>query len=419
MESKTKNIPKLRFPEFEEEWNIKKMMNLVERISLPVHVEENVLYQQIGIRSHGKGIFHKELVTGKSLGNKRVFWIENNLLVFNIIFAWEQALAKTTDSELGMIASHRFPMYKNIEGTASIDFILIMLLTPKGKHLLGLASPGGAGRNKTLGQKSFADLKISLPTLPEQKKIASFHTAVDDKINKLTRKKELLQQYKKGIMQGLFNQKVSGKDTKDRGDQLRFKDKNGKNFPDWEVKKLGEVSENISYGMNSASMKYDGINKYIRITDIDPESGKFMPNPLTSPDGNVENKYKLKKGDIVFARTGASVGKTYIYNKTDGTLYFAGFLIKFSIINANPYFIYSQTQTYKYNKWVAVMSMRSGQPGINAEEYKSFNLTVPVLEEQQKIADFLSRLDKKIEHVNTQIEKTQEFKKGLLQQMFV
>ena len=87
---------------------------------------------------------------------------------------------------------------------------------------------------------------------------------------------------------------------------------------EWKKSNLGNISSNEMYGMNSAAKDYDGFNKYIRITDISETSNKFIPNPLTSPDGYLEDKYKLKKGDIVFARTGASTGKTYLYDELYG-----------------------------------------------------------------------------------------------------
>ncbi|MCU0470035.1 MAG: hypothetical protein MUF58_15680 [Arcicella sp.] len=98
---------------------------------------------------------------------------------------------------------------------------------------------------------------------------------------------------------------------------------------EWEEKTLGEVSDSFGYGLNSAAKEYDGINKYIRITDIDEDSRNFILNGLTSPDTDlsVAENYQLKLGDILFARTGASVGKTYIYKEEDGLVYFAGFLI--------------------------------------------------------------------------------------------
>lgn len=188
---------------------------------------------------------------------------------------------------------------------------------------------------------------------------------------------------------------------------------------EWEVKKLGEISEEISYGMNSSAVEYDGENKYIRITDINEENRRFIPNPLTSPDKLVDNKYLVKEGDILFARTGASVGKSYIYKEEDGKLYFAGFLIRFNIKKENnAKFIFYQTLTERYRNWVEKMSMRSGQPGINAEEYKIFFVTIPPLKEQEKIAEILSNYDKAIEQQELLIEKEKDFKKGMMQKIF-
>ena len=165
----------------------------------------------------------------------------------------------------------------------------------------------------------------------------------------------------------------------------------------WEVKKLGEVATNFMYGMNTAATVYDGENQYIRITDIDERTRLFTPNPLSSPDGELEDKYLLEKGDILFARTGASVGKSYLYSEKDGKIFFAGFLIRLNVKTENPYFIFSQTLTEKYQKWVLTMSMRSGQPGINAEEYKLLPIALPSFEEQSEIAFFLSKIDERIQ----------------------
>lgn len=145
---------------------------LVEKISNPVSVQANTMYQQIGIRSHGRGLFDKEHVTGESLGNKRVFWVEPDCFVVNIVFAWEQAVGRTTQGDVGKIASHRFPMYRPLEGKLDLNYLVYFFKTSYGKHLLGLASPGGAGRNKTLGQSNFLELEIPLPSIEEQRRIA-------------------------------------------------------------------------------------------------------------------------------------------------------------------------------------------------------------------------------------------------------
>lgn len=188
---------------------------------------------------------------------------------------------------------------------------------------------------------------------------------------------------------------------------------------DWEVKSLGEISDNIGYGMNSPSKQYDGKNKYIRITDISEKNNKFIPNPLCSPDGILEDKYLLEKNDILFARTGASTGKTYIYNIEDGDLYFAGFLIRFNIfLENNSNYIFYNTKTNRYKNWLKVMSVRSGQPGINAEEYKEFEFPIPPKEEQEKIVQILMTWDEAIEKQEELIELEKEFKKGMMQKIF-
>ena len=186
----------------------------------------------------------------------------------------------------------------------------------------------------------------------------------------------------------------------------------------WVKSNLGNVSSDEMYGMNSAATDFDGFNKYIRITDISESSNKFVPSPLTSPDGNLDEKFKLKEGDIVFARTGASTGKTYIYVKNDGNLYFAGFLIKFNINKAYPKFVFYNTLKDEYKNWVSVMSVRSGQPGINSNEYKKLPLNIPSLDEQKKISDFLESIDSKINLLKKKYEYYQEFKKYLMQQIF-
>ena len=196
--------------------------------------------------------------------------------------------------------------------------------------------------------------------------------------------------------------------------KLRFKEFND----EWKEKKLSDISLEISYGMNSASKEFDGENKYIRITDIDETTSKYLNKDIVSPDGNLEDKYIVRKNDILFARTGASTGKTYLYNSNDGKLYYAGFLIKASIINHNANFIFQQTKTGKYNNWVKIMSMRSGQPGINSQEYGNYKFSITTLKEENKISNFLSLLDKKIELQSKKIEDLKLFKLSLREKLF-
>ena len=251
-------------------------------------------------------------------------------------------------------------------------------------------------------------IPVLLPSLPEQRKISDFLSAVDAVIAAQQAEVDAWEQRKKGVMQKLFSQEV------------RFKADDGSEFPDWEEKTLGELCAPLTYGMNAAATKFDGENRYIRITDIDDETHALLPNDIVSPSGELDDKYLVKKGDILLERTGASTGKSYLYHPKDGKLFYAGFLIKAHVLpSSDDYFIYSQTFTDRYWKWVKTASMRSGQPGINANEYASYSFAVPSLPEQRKIADCLASMDEVIQKSKDELAKWRDLKKGLLQQMFV
>jgi hypothetical protein len=186
---------------------------------------------------------------------------------------------------------------------------------------------------------------------------------------------------------------------------------------DWTIKSLAEVGNNFSYGMNAAAKAYDGHNKYIRITDIDDNTHIYTGLDLVSPHADLELKYRVQENDILFARTGATVGKTYLYNKNDGILFFAGFLIRVNIPIDNSYYVYEQTLTGRYLNWIRIMSQRSGQPGINAQEYGTYSFPYCCVKEQQKIAAILTTQDKAIELKEKRLAEKQRQKKYLMQQL--
>jgi type I restriction enzyme S subunit len=189
----------------------------------------------------------------------------------------------------------------------------------------------------------------------------------------------------------------------------------------WEQRKLGDVASSFDYGLNAAATEYDGQNKYLRITDIDDETHEFSKSDLTTPlaDLAMSADYLLKEGDLLFARTGASVGKTYLYRQFDGMVYFAGFLIRARIgEGADPEFAYQATLTDAYKKYVAITSQRSGQPGVNAQEYADYQLMLPSKTEQQQIGMTLRSLDDLITLHQRKYDKLVILKKSMLEKMF-
>lgn len=181
-----------------------RLADVLRKVARPVDVEPTGLYREIGIRSHGKGIFHKDAVRGKALGNKRVFHVVPGCLVLNIVFAWERALAVTTESESGMVASHRFPMFQPDPDRVEVEYVLHYMLSEVGHNVLKLASPGGAGRNRTISQEEFLKTTIPLPPLAEQQRIVQFINAATDEIRSLNSYREALKQQKRGLMQQLL-----------------------------------------------------------------------------------------------------------------------------------------------------------------------------------------------------------------------
>ncbi|MCD7120220.1 restriction endonuclease subunit S [Limosilactobacillus agrestis] len=182
---------------------------------------------------------------------------------------------------------------------------------------------------------------------------------------------------------------------------------------------MGETLTGFEYGLNTPATDYDGINKYLRITDIDDVSHKFDISHLTSPKLKDDN-YLLANGDILFARTGASVGKSYRYSNIDGKVYYAGFLIKAHIKDYfSTNFIFDTTLLPRYHYFVQVTSMRSGQPGINAKEYQKYIIYTPSENEQNKISDLILTIQKLIDLQQRKLKQLKRLKTAMLQQLFV
>lgn len=378
-----KKVPELRFPEFDGNWDTDRIDNFLVRHVDPVDVDLETNYKQIGIRSHGKGIFHKEAVTGRELGNKRVYWVHPNAFVVNIVFAWEQAVALTSSDEDGFIASHRFLMFLPKQNRASLEFVILFFLRERGKYLLELASPGGAGRNKTLGQQNFAELEITLPKIAEQEKIASFFGAVDTRLNQLRHKRELLQTYKRGVMQKIFSQKI------------RFKQDDGSPFADWERKKLGDLLT-IRYGKDHQNL----------------EDGEY---PVLGTGGVMRyvNSYLYDKPSILIGRKGTIDQPQFVTYPfwTVDTLFYSE--IQTGIV---PFFLFLVVLSINWKKY----NEATGVPSLNTSSINNIKVIIATdVKEQEKIANFITVIDQKIEALSRQFDQTEQFKKGLLQKMFV
>ena len=169
-------------------WSVTQLRRLITQITHPLRVRPEQVYREIGIRSWGRGIFHKDPIAGAHLGDKRVFNIRPGELVLNIVFAWEGAVAVVSEDDRGMIASHRFPTFQHMDALVHLDYLLMLLQSEHGRALMGLNSPGAAGRNRTIRIDSFLDEEIPLPPLEEQKRIVTVFRGNEQRLQSLSTK---------------------------------------------------------------------------------------------------------------------------------------------------------------------------------------------------------------------------------------
>ena len=248
--------------------------------------------------------------------------------------------------------------------------------------------------------EELAKICVTFPVLDEQKKILDFLELLDARIKTQQSLIETLKKYKRGLLDKLLDDNSTD--------------------ANWHIVRLQDVANGFDYGMNSAATTFDGVHKYIRITDIDDDSRQYLSDDIVSPSDTPEEKYRVSDNDILFARTGASVGKSYLYTPDDGALYFAGFLIRISVKKEyDSYFVYLNTLTSKYEKWLRLESMRSGQPGVNAEQYRNYAFRCPNYQTQVKIANIIKGIDSKILKERMSLSKLNSLKNGLLQQLFI
>jgi type I restriction enzyme S subunit len=384
-----------------EGWSSLQISEVLERVSDPIFPEPEENYYQIGIRSHGKGLFHKEPVTGEALGNKRVFRIHPDCFIVNIVFAWEQAVAKTSGNETGMIASHRFPMFRPKNNLCDVDYLTYFFKAPKGKYLLGLASPGGAGRNKTLGQSEFYLLRITLPPTKEQQKIAQILSTWDKAIEKLEALIVAKQKRKKALMQQLLTGKV------------RFAGFDG----EWNkiaIKQMGKV---VSGGTPDTNIKeyWAGDILWMTPTDVTALQTRFINNTKRkiTQEGIKNSSATVVPSGSLLVCTRATIGVMSI-STTDITTN-QGFknLVPSSKFDVN--FLYYLFNFFK--KEFIRHACGSTFFELSKQDFEKLVFECPELKEQQKTASALSTADNEITIHQNQLSALKQQKTALMQQL--
>jgi len=266
-------------------WESKPLGSILDRVAKSVDVDLYGVYRELGVRSHGKGVFHKDVVSGGELGEKRVFWVVENALVLNIVFAWEQAVALTTEREKGLIASHRFPMYRPRGQACDLRFLLQYFLSPKGKDLLELASPGGAGRNRTLGQQSFEAARVPMPPIGEQVHIARMLDTWDESIGLMEQVSEVIELERRALLRRL----LPPRNATDRSANLRR---------GWKVVRLGDV---VTVNPGRPEKPIDGKVTFIPMASVS-EFGEISIGEPRDYDDVCSGHPGFSDGDLLVAK---------------------------------------------------------------------------------------------------------------------
>lgn len=398
IEKKKPSVPQLRFSRFEGNWELKKFGELATNKSGKFNpVKENFFTKCIELE-------HLGTETGQLLGfidGRNSGSIKNKFNEGDVLFGkLRPYLKKYLQAPFEGVCSSEIWVLKGLKITNS--FLYQIVQTNK---FIDLANQSSGSKMPRADWNVVENGVFSFPTLDEQQKIASFLSAVDEKIQQLSRKKELLEQYKKGIMQQLF----SGK--------LRFKDENGKDYPEWEEKKLGEVAEKIGDGLHGTPMYSDDSDIYF-INGNNLTNGKIEITEKTKKvDYNIftKNDKRLNTNTILISLNG-TIGNISKYNNEKVMLGKSVGYFNFKE-NADFYFHILKTETIQ-NFFTSELT-GSTIKNLSLKTLRETEISVPCSEEQQKIANFLSSIDGKIKSTNNQITQTQSFKKGLLQQLFV
>lgn len=406
---KQNNIPKLRFPDFSDAWEMKKLKDKISYIK--GFAFQSVFYTSSGIRivrvsdlgadniKHDNQKIYIDQVQAIGLDK---YLINKNDIIITTVGSKPELLESAVGRGIFVNEENEGFLNQNLlkinaQSTYENGFLFGYINSKKYISHIKEIQRGNANQSNITVVDLF-DYEVFFPTLPEQQKIATFLSTVDEKNNALKKKKSLLEAYKKGVMQKLFSQ------------QIRFKDDAGNDFGDWEVKTLGEIAK-----INPKAEKLPNSFIYIDLESVDKGRLNIKERIFLS-DAPSRAQRLVKKDDILFQMV-RPYQKNNFYFNIDETDYVASTGYAQIRTDEDSNFIYQFLHTDEFVNNVLERCTGTGYPAINSTDLS--NIEIPCKKEQTKIANFLTVIDEKINKVDAQIKQTELWKKGLLQQMFV
>jgi type I restriction enzyme S subunit len=414
------NIPQLRFSEFTEKWSISNLGDVADIYDgthqTPKYVEKGVPF--VSVESIYNIENSKKFITAEAFEKDyKIKPQKNDILMTRITAGIIGATAIVKNNNpLGYYVSLALIRLKNED--VSVVFLSHYINSDYFKRelhrrIIHIAFP----KKINLGEINFC--KIYTSTLPEQTKIATFLTAVDERIILLQKKKAELEQYKKGIMQKLFSVKTDGNPS------LRFKKEDGSDFEDWEEQSLGQIGETFNGLTGKTKVDFGKGKPYVQYMQIFSNSRIDIANFGLVDVGDDENQSKAQFGDVFFttsSETPNEIGMSSVLTEQVEDVYLNSFCFGYrpnSLEELIPEFSQFFFRSSKVRKEIIKLAQGSTRFNMSKVAFMKLKFNFPKKDEQQKIAIFLSSIDKSIDNMTNQIDDSIVFKKGLLQKMFV
>lgn len=408
MQKKT-NIPALRFPEFTEKWERKKLGEITTSVDYrgraPIKTDEGRFL--VTAKNIKKGFIDFE-ASKEFVGEDDYLNVMSKGLpkIGDILFTTEAPMGNVAQLNRDDIALAQRVIKLRGKDVIENKYLLQQMLSDVFQKNISEKAIGTTVQG--ISGKELHNIYISFPPLPEQTKIAQFLTAIDQKIQALKKKKALLETYKKGVMQQIFSQKLRFKPVPNEtsGDQ------NGNDFADWEEKNGGDLFENISNKKHNSDLPILAISQ-----ELGAVPRELINYQISVTEKSIESYKVVEIGDFIISLRSFQGGIEY---SNYLGICSPAYIILRNIVPINSLFFkyYFKTENYIQLLCEKLEGIRDGKM-ISYKYFSEIALPYPTVEEQTKIANFLSGLDEKISQTSQQIAQTEVWKKGLLQQMFV
>lgn len=345
-------------------WPRARLGDVLRQVVRPIDVRADAEYQEIGIRSFGNGIFHKERSPGLLLGDKRVFAIEPGDFVLNIVFAWEGALALAGESERGLIGSHRFPTFRADEARLDPRFLLWFLLTREGLKMLLRVSPGGAGRNRTLSRDAFLDLLVPVPPLTVQKLVADRLDGVRARVGMATTVMDIASGAAERLVQSVIAEQWTREDT-------------------WPRARFDSVVRLVSGQVDPRFEPYASM-PHVNGEAIEAGTGRLLGYRTAAQDAVISGKYAFSAGSVLYSKIRPYLRKATIVPEA-GICSADVYATEWVAPSLLPLFLVYTLLSPRFTAYANRLSGRTRMPKLNQGQLLAFELGIPPLPVQKEI----------------------------------